>query len=520
MKNILILLILLLASTAYADIRGVPLGLTDSRYLSKVSDDITTKGLDVRGNLTADSISADILWLNGYEFPTDTPNDNEIIKFDSALGRFNYEADATGAGGAGLPGLGNQYEITYWGNTDASLSGDSSFTINPTTNLITITGIVTDGSKTFSVAQASGDIGIALRDRVSQDTIQNYVSKDTIEDYVSQDTIRNYVSGDVVKTVVEGVAGPLAITPSVGYQNVTVSIQSADSSTAGYISAANYNTWTNDRVSQDAVLSTLIVGAVDNTEIGYLDGVTSAIQTQFSNRVSTDAVLNTLRTYGTTTLPNFVSTDAVLASLAVASVSNTEIGYLDGVTSAIQTQFSNRVSGDVVKSITEGVAGPLVITPSAGYQYPTVSIQSVDATGTDGYLKSMQYQVITNDVADVKIQQKSIAIIEPDQIATVSRDILMFPVDAYNFPGGITITKVGLATSTVTTTSYAFEEWTSADVATTTTTSIDVIYLTNSAESTDTGIADATVAAGSWVVCEVDNVDINAANMTIWFTKK
>ena len=58
-----------------------------------------------------------------------------------------------------------------------------------------------------------------------------------------------------------------------------------------------------------------VVANVSDTEIGYLDGVTSAIQTQLSNKQA-----------------------------VVANVSDTEIGYLDGVTSAIQTQLGTKAS--------------------------------------------------------------------------------------------------------------------------------------------------------------------------------
>lgn len=56
---------------------------------------------------------------------------------------------------------------------------------------------------------------------------------------------------------------------------------------------------------------------VSDTEIGYLNGVTSAIQTQIDNKQS-----------------------------VVTNVSDTEIGYLDGVTSAIQTQINNKAPLD------------------------------------------------------------------------------------------------------------------------------------------------------------------------------
>ena len=58
-----------------------------------------------------------------------------------------------------------------------------------------------------------------------------------------------------------------------------------------------------------------VVANVSDTEIGYLDGVSSAIQTQLNNKQA-----------------------------IVANVSDTEIGYLDGVSSAIQTQLDTKAS--------------------------------------------------------------------------------------------------------------------------------------------------------------------------------
>ena len=58
-----------------------------------------------------------------------------------------------------------------------------------------------------------------------------------------------------------------------------------------------------------------VVANVSDTEIGYLDGVSSSIQTQLNNKQA-----------------------------IVANVSDTEIGYLDGVSSAIQTQLNTKAS--------------------------------------------------------------------------------------------------------------------------------------------------------------------------------
>jgi uncharacterized coiled-coil protein SlyX len=71
------------------------------------------------------------------------------------------------------------------------------------------------------------------------------------------------------------------------------------------------------------------IGNVSSTEIGYLDGVTSAIQTQINTKAPTAS-------------PTFTGTVTCPATTSIGNVSSTEIGYLDGVTSAIQTQINTK----------------------------------------------------------------------------------------------------------------------------------------------------------------------------------
>ena len=64
--------------------------------------------------------------------------------------------------------------------------------------------------------------------------------------------------------------------------------------------------------------------SVDATELGYLDGVTSAVQTQIDSKLATATASSTYQAI-------------------VSGVNDTEIGYLDGVTSAIQTQIDSKI---------------------------------------------------------------------------------------------------------------------------------------------------------------------------------
>jgi hypothetical protein len=115
-----------------------------------------------------------------------------------------------------------------------------------------------------------------------------------------------------------------------------------------------------------------VVSGVSSTEIGYLDGVTSNIQTQLNNKLeSSDLSGLATETFVGTAVANLVDTapaalntlNELAAALGddenfattistslgnkqdkVSGVSDTEIGYLDGVTSAIQTQIDGKAS--------------------------------------------------------------------------------------------------------------------------------------------------------------------------------
>lgn len=75
--------------------------------------------------------------------------------------------------------------------------------------------------------------------------------------------------------------------------------------------------------ARDIARAGTALSSVDATELGYLDGVTSNVQTQINAKLATATAASTYQPL-------------------VANVSDTEIGYLDGVTSAIQTQLNQK----------------------------------------------------------------------------------------------------------------------------------------------------------------------------------
>lgn len=133
--------------------------------------------------------------------------------------------------------------------------------------------------------------------------------------------------------------------------------------------------------------------AVSTTELEYLDGVTSAIQTQFGAKL--DASTNANQFLG---VPLAIANGALLTNVSIrtaltaptltasrvaiinganqltnsAAVDTTELEYLDGVTSAIQTQF-----GAKLDSLTNGnqfLASPLAV--KDGALFTNVSIRT------------------------------------------------------------------------------------------------------------------------------------------------
>ena len=85
------------------------------------------------------------------------------------------------------------------------------------------------------------------------------------------------------------------------------------------------------------------ITGVSDAEIGYLDGVTSAIQTQINSKLATSTASST---YAPLAGPTFTGIVVLPSTTSIGNVSSTELGYVDGVTSAIQTQIDSKAPTD------------------------------------------------------------------------------------------------------------------------------------------------------------------------------
>ena len=108
---------------------------------------------------------------------------------------------------------------------------------------------------------------------------------------------------------------------------------------------------TNAKVASSAAIDATKIhdGTISNTEFGYLNGVTSAIQTQLDAKQAT--ITGSASTIDTESL---TANRAVISNgsqkIAVSSVTDTELGYVSGVTSALQTQLDAKINTSAIGS--------------------------------------------------------------------------------------------------------------------------------------------------------------------------
>ena len=105
----------------------------------------------------------------------------------------------------------------------------------------------------------------------------------------------------------------------------------------------------------------IAVSAVTSAELGYLDGVTSNIQTQLNAKQPTvTGAATTIASSDLTASRALVSNSS--GKVAVSAVTSTELGYLDGVTSAVQTQLNSKADLTQLNSKADLSSGKIVAT--------------------------------------------------------------------------------------------------------------------------------------------------------------
>ena len=99
-------------------------------------------------------------------------------------------------------------------------------------------------------------------------------------------------------------------------------------------------------------LDALHATGVTSTEFDFLDGVTSNIQTQLDSIPTITGAATTIDTEDLTASRALISNSS--GKVAVSAITSTELGYLDGVSSNIQTQLNTKVTSSGVTSVATG----------------------------------------------------------------------------------------------------------------------------------------------------------------------
>ena len=118
------------------------------------------------------------------------------------------------------------------------------------------------------------------------------------------------------------------------------------------------------------------VSSVTDTELGYVSGVTSSIQTQIDSKQATiTGAATTIDDTDLTASKALISNSS--GKVAVSSVTDTELGYLSGVTSAIQTQFNNITDNNTTYTVSAVDSGDNAIIRLTGSDSSTDDVTLV-----------------------------------------------------------------------------------------------------------------------------------------------
>ena len=241
------------------------------------------------------------------------------------------------------------------------------------------------------------------------------------------------------------------------------------------------------QVTGTATLPTLTsIGDVTHTEIGHLEGVNGNIQGQIDTKLaSADAA----GTYAPIDGPTFTGTVTLPATTHIGDVSNTEIGYLNGVTSSVQGQIDAKLASADAQGTYAPLAAPTftgnVTLPS------TTSIGDVDAT---------EISYINGVTSAIQGQIDSKA-----------------PIDSPTFTGTVTlpngtVTSTMIAATTIATSNIADTAITADKLATNSVTNAKLADdAVDTAEIKDGAVTSAKIADGTIV-----NADISATAAIDW----
>ena len=162
---------------------------------------------------------------------------------------------------------------------------------------------------------------------------------------------------------------------------------------------------TNDSIPTGISATKLADGTISDTEFQYLNGVSSAIQTQLDAKNAT--ITGSASTIDTESL---TADRAVISNgsqkIAVSDVTSTELGYLDGVTSAVQTQIDSKqatLTGGATTIASSDLTVSRALQSNGSGKVEVSDVTTTELGYLDGVSSAIQTQLDAKQASDAQL---------------------------------------------------------------------------------------------------------------------
>jgi len=199
---------------------------------------------------------------------------------------------------------------------------------------------------------------------------------------------------------------------------------------------------TNDSIPTGISATKIANGTISDTEFQYLNGVSSAIQTQLDAKQAT--ITGSATTIDTESL---TANRAVISNgsqkIAVSDVTDTELGYLDGVTSAVQTQIDSKqatLTGGATTIASSNLTASRALQSNGSGKVEVSDVTTTELGYLDGVSSAIQTQIDSKQTSDAQLTD--IAGLTPTDSNFIVGDGSNFVTEA----GSTARTSLGLGT--------------------------------------------------------------------------